>query len=100
MTSRLVGVIDANGDRLAAGRSDHRRGLIDRFWPAIRRRLSLHAATGAVDGRTGGAQRTGDAAPGPARGAGDEHDAVPPAASEAISSASLWDDLRFRTEVR
>ena len=63
----LVRVIDAKRDGRAAGGLDHRRGLVDRLGPPVRRRLAFDASTGAVDRRAGFPERPCDAAAGAAR---------------------------------
>ena len=99
LTSRLVRVIDAHGDGRAAGGLDHRRGLVDRLGPPIRRRLAFDAAAGAVDRRAGFAERPCDAAAGAARRAGDEGDAsgqrprAPNPSSLSSSSSSSQSQL-------
>jgi len=71
---RFDGVIDANGDRRAAGGGDHLRGLFDRFRAAIRRGRAADTSTSAVHQRAGFAERARDAPAGAARGAGDQGD--------------------------
>jgi hypothetical protein len=83
-----VGVIDGDGDALAAAHYDHSGGFIDRFGAVrvIERRdffagragnaIRLGAAAGAINGGAGFAQGEGDAAADAAGGAGDEGDAI------------------------
>ena len=67
-------VIDAHRDAGAAGGRHHRRGLVDRLRPVVGRRVAGDTAAGAVDDGAGFAERAGDAAPGAARGSGDDGD--------------------------
>ena len=86
----LARVIDAQRDRGAAGGLDHRRGLIDRLGPPVRRRLAFDASTGAVDRRAGFTERTCDAAAGAARRSGHEGHA----SSERLPGGSLLCHVR------
>ncbi len=71
----LARVIDAHGDRGAAGGLDQRRGFVDGLGPPVRRRLAGDAAARAVDGRAGFGEGASDAAACTAGGAGHEGDA-------------------------
>src|SRR5580700_8437723 len=71
---RGIGVIDADGNAVAAGGSDELGGFLDGFGAAGSTAVFAGTAAGAVNGGAGFAERDGDAASGAASGSGDESD--------------------------
>jgi hypothetical protein len=70
----LNGVVQVNRDCRSSGVVDGCGGFVDRLGTFVRGRVALHAASCAIHGRTGLAERPSDAASGSARRTSDNCD--------------------------